>query len=640
MSKALPQNYRDEIALFYSASQKLSRTLDVKSIFNTVLELITDLLPLSSLTLSRYDRETQLIHALFVFHEGEYIDVGPLPPIPLEEEGHGIQSRVIRSGKPLLVDDYEKALKETKNVYYYDDEGHLHPEPDSSEVPRSALLVPMKLKDEVVGVLSVSVSREDAYTPDHMRLLEGLASHVAIALNNAFLYQRSQEEIAERKRIEQRLESLASHDALTGLANRSLAGDRLQHALTLAERSGREVGVLFIDLDDFKMVNDVYYHEFGDKLLQQVAVRLLATNRECDTVARMGGDEFLVMIEDLNDSMTISEIAERVRVKLAQPFIIEGVEILITASVGISIYPTDGETPQALLQSADMAMYRAKAQGGDAYRFFSVELLAQSAERVALRGDLRNALEREELRLDYQPQVDLCTGKVVGVEALLRWQHPEKGLLSPGRFVPLAESSGEIAKIGLWVLRTACLQNHRWNQTLSPGLRVAVNVSERQLKQPDFREQVKSVLDETGLLPENLEIELTENIISRNIVELEDILARLKTLGVRLAVDDFGVGYSNLNLLSQFDFDVIKIDRVFAVNVEKNPKDVVIISAVMEVARKLGIEVVVEGVETEGQLAIYRSINCSVVQGYLYSRPVPPGEMARMLNKNFSPLSR
>jgi len=631
LSDTLQQDHRDEIALFYRASQKLSQTLDVKTILNTVLELIADLLPLSSLTLSRYDPQTRLIHALFVFHEGEYIDIGKLPPIPLEEEGLGTQSRVIRSGKPLLVNDYEKSLKNTKSVYYYDNDGNLHDQPGSADIARSGLLVPMKLKDAVVGVLSVSVNRKDAYTEDHMRLLEGLASHVAIALNNAFLYQRSQDEIAERKRIEERLEKLATHDPLTGLANRSLASDRLLHSLALATRNTTEVGVLFIDLDDFKMVNDVYYHEFGDKLLQQVASRLLKSSRECDTVARMGGDEFLVVIEDLQNSLDISEVAERIRVELAQPFIIERQQILITGSVGISIYPHDGQTPQALLQSADMAMYRAKAQGGNAWQFFSAELLAQSTERIALRGDLHNALEREEMLLVYQPQVDLRTGKVVGVEALLRWQHPEKGLLYPGKFIPLAESSGEILEIGKWVLRTACQQNRQWNQSLSPDLRVAVNIAERQLKQPDFVNQVENVINEIGLPPENLEIELTENIISKNITELESMLFNLKKLGVRLAVDDFGVGYSNLNLLSQFDFDVIKIDRIFAVNMEKNSKDVAIVSAVMDVARKLGIEVVVEGVETEGQLAIYRSINCSVVQGYLYSRPVPPDAIEAML---------
>ena len=391
------------------------------------------------------------------------------------------------------------------------------------------------------------------------------------------------------------------------------------------------MGVLFINLDGFKMVNEVYYHDFGDKFLQGVAARLLQFGRKSDTVARMGGDEFLVVIENVKDSVDISEIAERVRVELARPFIIEEQEILITISVGISIYPSDGKTPQDLLQFADMAMYRAKVQGGNAWQFFSAELLAQSIERIALRRDLHNALKREELELVYQPQVDMCMGKVIGVEALLRWHHPEKGLLYPSKFIPLAETSGEIIEIGDWALRTACLQNYQWNHTHSPDLRVAVNIAERQLKQPDFVEKVKRVLIETGLPPEKLEIELTENIISKNIAELENILIQLKRLGVRLAVDDFGVGNSNLNLLSQFDFDVIKIDRIFAVNVEENSKDVIIVSAMMEVARKLGIEVVVEGVETEGQLAVYRSMNCSVVQGYLFSRPVSVPEIERML---------
>jgi len=631
LSDTLPQDHRDEIALFYRASQKLSQTLDVKTIFNTVLELITDLLPLSSLTLSRYDPQTRLIHALFVFHEGDYIDISQLPPIPLEEEGLGTQSRVIRSGKPLLVNDYEKSLKNTKSIYYYDNDGNLQDRPSTADAARSGLLVPMKLKDAVVGVLSVSVNREDAYTEDHIRLLEGLASHVAIALNNAFLYQQSQEEIAERKRVERRLEKLATHDPLTGLSNRTLATDRLLHALTLAERSDTEVGVLFIDLDDFKIVNDVYYHDFGDKLLQQAAERLVLASRKSDTVARMGGDEFLVVIEDLENAMDISVIAERILNALSQPFMIEGQEILTTASVGISVFPDNGNTPQALLQSADMAMYRAKALGGNAWQFFSAEMLAQSAERVALRRDLRNALEREELALVYQPQVELCSGKIVAIEALLRWHHPERGLLSPGNFLPLAESSGEIVPIGQWVLRIACSQNCQWEHMYVPDLRVAVNVAERQIKQPDFVKQVQRVLEETGMPPEKLEIELTENIISKNIAELGDILSQLKDLGVRLAVDDFGTGYSNLNLLSQFDFDTIKIDRSFTMNIEKNNRDVVIISAVMDVARKLGMEVVAEGVETEGQLAMYSAMNCSVIQGYLYSRPVPPDAIEAML---------
>lgn len=437
-------------------------------------------------------------------------------------------------------------------------------------------------------------------------------------------------DITKRKQAEERLSYLASFDALTDLPNRTLFHDRLGQATARARWRKRWVAVLFLDLDRFKVINDTLGHAVGDRLLKAAAARLIDSIREGDTVARLGGDEFVLILDDLAQPQDTSKVAQKILEALSEPFHLEERELFITASIGIALWPEDGENPETLLKNADTAMYRAKEMGKNNYQLYSPALNAKASERLALENALRHALEREELLLHYQPKIDLPTGKIVGMEALVRWKHPEHGLVSPAEFIPLAEETGLIVPIGEWVLRAACAQNKAWQKVGLPPIRIAVNLSARQFHKQNLSQTIIQVLREVDLDPRYLELELTESLIMKNAEATIAMLSELDAIGVEMTVDDFGTGYSSLSYLKRFPVHTLKIDRSFVRDLSSDPDDAAIVTAIITLAHSLDLKVVAEGVETVEQLEFLRSLKCDEMQGYLFSRPLPPDEVTKL----------
>ncbi|HPP74600.1 MAG TPA: EAL domain-containing protein [Armatimonadota bacterium] len=437
--------------------------------------------------------------------------------------------------------------------------------------------------------------------------------------------------ITEKKIYEQKLDHLAHHDVLTGLPNRLLFSDRLSKSLAQARRDDRLLAVMFLDLDRFKMINDTLGHNIGDKLLKQVAERLTGTLREVDTIARMGGDEFTLVIEGISRAQDAAIVAQRALDVFCQPFMVDGRELFVTASIGISMYPNDGADVETLVRNADTSMYRAKEQGRNTYHLFTESLNATVFERMVMEHSLRKALERDEFIVHYQPRVDIRSGSILGAEALVRWQHPEMGLVMPGQFIPLAEETGLIVPISEWVLDAACSQSKIWQDKNSPILDIAVNISARQFQKGDLVSAVKKALDRTELDPTCLHLELTESILMHNTDAAIDILNKLKDMGVKISIDDFGTGYSSLSYLKKFPVDAVKIDRSFIKDITTNPDDAAIAGAVIAMAHSLKLKVIAEGVETLEQLEFLKSINCDEMQGYFISRPVPAEEFHHLL---------
>ena len=439
------------------------------------------------------------------------------------------------------------------------------------------------------------------------------------------------EDISDRKAAEQRLLYMANYDALTGLPNRALLRDRLQHAMLQAERADLLVGVLFLDLDRFKTINDTLGHHSGDQLLNVVADRLKRCVRSSDTVARLGGDEFMVVVEGMHHVDEASIVAKQIRAAFDEPIQLRNREVFVTPSIGITLYPLDDSDADALLRNADSAMYRAKALGGDGIQFFTQDLNDQAAERLSLESSLRQALARDEFELHYQPRIDLPTNRVVGTEALLRWRHPEHGLVPPDRFIGILEEIGLIEPVGDWVLRTACEQAMAWVNKGLPPMRVAVNISPRQFRNKGLADEVEKVLGETGLAPEWLELEVTESLLVENVEATRLTLQALSDRGVHIALDDFGTGYSALGYLRHFPIDTMKIDRSYITDVPFNEDDARLASALVAIARSLGLQVTAEGVETTAQLEFLAGLGCQEVQGFLYSRPLPASEFEAWL---------
>ncbi len=438
-------------------------------------------------------------------------------------------------------------------------------------------------------------------------------------------------DITERKQAQERLNHLAYHDVLTGLPNRLLFNDRFAQTAINASRHDRAVAVMFLDLDRFKTINDTLGHEVGDLLLKVVADRLVGCVREGDTVARLGGDEYAILLADMAQAQDAALVAQKILDGFAKPFQVGSHELYTTASIGITLFPTDDTHIENLLKNADAAMYRAKDRGRNNYQFYTADMNAKAVERLALETHLRHALERGELLLHYQPQVDLKTGHIIGTEALVRWQRPEAGLVSPLDFIPLAEETGLIVPIGEWVLRTACAQGKTWQSAGVTGVPVSVNVSARQFRHKAFTETVRAVLRDTGLRPDLLELEVTESLIMEHAETTIDRLGELHAMGVRLSIDDFGTGYSSLSYLTRFPIHTLKIDRAFINNVTTDPAHSAIASAIILLAHNLNLRVVAEGVETEAQAAFLRSHRCDAMQGYLFSRPVSEPDMSSML---------
>jgi diguanylate cyclase (GGDEF)-like protein/PAS domain S-box-containing protein len=446
-------------------------------------------------------------------------------------------------------------------------------------------------------------------------------------------------DITERKAAEEHVRHLAHHDPLTGLPNRILFMERVGHAIAHAHRAKRVTAVMFLDLDRFKIINDTLGHTLGDQLLQVVSKRLVSCVREDDTVARLGGDEFTIVLEDVADAGDIGSVAEKIIRMLSQPMTLEGHEIFVTTSIGIAIYPDDGDTADTLIKHADAAMYRAKDKGRNNYQFFTADMNVRALERLTMENSLRKALERNEFVLYYQPQVDINTHRITGMEALLRWRHPELGLVSPAQFIPIAEESGLIVPIGEWVLRAACAQNKAWQDAGFPALRVAVNISARQFKQPNLVGTIAQVLADTGLNPRYLELEITENIAMEHAEDTVEKLRKLKEMGIRISIDDFGTGHSSLSYLKRFPIDAIKIDRSFVTDLSPDQDSAAIAAAISAMANSLKLKVITEGVETEEQLALLMTHNRDEVQGYYFSQPLPADAFAALL-KDGKPLGK
>ena len=450
---------------------------------------------------------------------------------------------------------------------------------------------------------------------------------------------RTMEELGTRQRLRQAeiaIQQLTNYDSLTGLPNRMLLEDRLNQAIARAHREEYCLGVMFLDLDQFKQVNDTLGHTYGDYLLKLVSRRLEHCLRKSDTVARLGGDDFIIILTGVRHCEHISQVARKILDVLSEPLQLDEHEIFTTASIGIAIYPVDGDAPHLLLKNADIAMYQAKEQGRNAFQFFSREMNYKAEERLLLDNSLRRALERQEFFVLYQPQMNLLTGELIGMEALVRWQHPEMGLVTPDKFIPLAEDSGLIIPIGEWVLKTACRQNKAWHDMGFGPLRVAVNLSGRQFKQERLVESVATILNETGLAPSLLELEITESIIMRNAEETIVTLRRLKEMGISLAIDDFGTGYSSLSYLKHFPIDRLKIDRSFVLDITNDPDDAAIAEAIISMAHSLKLKVTAEGVEQQEQLLFLAQRNCDEMQGYLVSRPISAEEFTILLQQGIS----
>lgn len=446
-------------------------------------------------------------------------------------------------------------------------------------------------------------------------------------------------DITDQKLAEEKLVHMATHDALTDLPNRELFNDRLRHAISRAKRYRKKLAVMFLDLDNFKTVNDAFGHKQGDWLLKLITERISQCVRESDTIARIGGDEFIILLEDMNHVDDILPIAEKIINSVAEPFTIENSEVFITSSIGISIYPNDGLDPEMLLSNADRAMYKSKQEGKNKFSLYSSELRTQVLQRLQLRNQLRQAIQNNELVLHYQPKVDLCNDRIIAVESLIRWNHPTRGLLGPDQFIQLAEESGLIVPITDWVLETACTQLKMWLDKGIPPIRVAVNFSGRDLNRDDIVLSTKQILVKAGIPPELLVVELTENIIFQRIERAQSILEEFKKIGVMLAIDDFGSGYSTLSQLAHFAFDTIKIDRHFAFRILESEKDQAIVDGMVTIARNLGMDVIVEGVETREQLAFYSEIGCMQFQGWLFAKPMPADEVEPLLKDGKVPYS-
>ncbi|QXE91624.1 GGDEF/EAL domain-containing response regulator [Geomonas subterranea] len=508
--------------------------------------------------------------------------------------------------------------------------------------------IALQQEGRVIGALTLYADKKNYFDRPQVELLRQMGADISFALGNMVredrrlevehaLLEETARRLKEREQHAQKIEYLAHYDPVTKLPNRFSLMARLAHSLELAKRCGSRLALIFIDLDRFKNINDSLGHHVGDQLLFQVAGRLLESIRTADIVARLGGDEFVVGLPLLRSNISAAHALSKIQHALSQSYYVEGHELSVTPSIGISIFPDDGETVQDLMKNADLAMYHAKAGGRNNYQFFTQEMNETVQERLALEGDLRVAIERGEFLLHYQPQIEMCSGKVVGVEALLRWQHPVHGLVTPDKFIPVAEETGMIVAIGEVALKSACRQLASWRAAGLPPLRVSVNLSARQFKQNNLPALLLDILRETGIESHLLELEITESSAMDNPAEAILHLRGFREMGVELAIDDFGTGYSSLSYLKLFPVHRLKIDRSFVKDIDTDTDDAEIAAATIALAHTLGKEVVAEGVETEAQCRFLQGQCCDIVQGYYFSRPLPPEEIVPYLKRSPAP---
>jgi diguanylate cyclase (GGDEF)-like protein len=531
---------------------------------------------------------------------------------PDRPEGRGMSGTAFRTRQPCIINDYENDSRVA--VFRALVHGGA----------RSGAAFPLITHGRSVGVMIYMAAEQDTFTAEFVELLQRLADNVSFAMEN---FDRAD----EKNQADERIEYLASHDSLTNLPNRETFNGLLREAIDQAQRHDLRFAVLFIDLDRFKVINDSLGHEAGDLLLLEVANRLRGALRASDVVARLGGDEFVVILDRCGAIDDVQRIATGLLTALAEPMELAGHECHTTASIGIAMYPANGSDAQTLTKNADMAMYLAKEDGKNGYRFFSKEVKTQSIERLSLESALRRALEREQFSLNYQPKVDMETGQITGVEALLRWAHPELGNVSPAQFIPLAEETGLIVPIGRWVVREACAQAMAWQRRGLLPVSMAVNLSPRQFVDEHLLQDVDEALAASGMSPVLLQLEVTESMMMRNVGRALKVLDAIQSRGIRLAIDDFGTGYSSMSLMKHFPIDTIKIDRSFVRDLPQDSEDQAIAQAIISMGKALGMTVVAEGVENVEQETFLRNHGCDEMQGFLISKPLPARQMAELL---------
>ncbi len=459
----------------------------------------------------------------------------------------------------------------------------------------------------------------------------GVQDYLVKWVGDGHLIARSLRYAIERKNVEQHLSDLAHYDKLTGLANRDLFHERLRQALSRAQRNNHMVGLMFLDLDRFKEINDSLGHMAGDQLLIEVSKRLKHCTRETDTIARLGGDEFTVIVENIHSDDEAAAIAEKILLEMQAPFTLDGQEVFVTTSIGLTVYPTDAKDDLGLLKNADTAMYRAKAQGRNKYQYYSTEMNESSHLRLKMESQLRKALARNEFSLMYQPKVDMITGRIVGAEALLRWENEELGFVPPDEFIPIAEDTGLIIPIGEWVLRSACRQIRNWVGQGLPMVRIAVNLSARQFRQGNLAAMIGQILEDEDLTADCLPLEITESLLMADVEESKRALNDLKVMGLEIYLDDFGTGYSSLSYLKKFPIDGLKIDRSFVMDIPDDQDDMVLAQAIVAMSHALRLNVVAEGIETTKQMDFFKNLGCEEAQGYLFSRPINADDFRKLL---------
>ncbi|MDD5581446.1 MAG: EAL domain-containing protein [Methylobacter sp.] len=617
-------SWSEKLAGLHTASRSLLSVLAHTSVesdlLQTGIEALTRLLQARYGAIGIMDEAGGLKHFVYTGISPEQTkSMGQFP------QGKGLLGVVIQENVCLRLEDMSKDPRSTGF-------------PADHPPMKSLLAVPISHQGRVYGRLYLSDKEDgEAFCKNDEELAFSFAHSLSLVLDNA-------REMQEVKKARQSLDYMAHFDALTDLPNRTLLKDRAQQAISHAQRNGSMIGILFLDLDNFKVVNDTIGHTLGDVLLKRVAHRLAECLRDSDTAARLGGDEFIVMLPDLSDVQDAAKVAAKILESLTLPVDIDQHKVFVSVSIGISIYPNNSQNMDGLLADADGAMHHAKKLGKNNYQFFTPEMNSSAQKYMKLEKHLRRALEQNELALYYQPQVDIEMGLIIGVEALIRWFSPELGMVAPLDFIPLAEETGLIMPIGAWVLKTACAQARLWQKNGLP-VRVAVNLSSRQFHQVQNHQQsrhpllddVLNALEETGLSPHLLELEITEGILMQHLDTTMEILNILKSRGVSLSVDDFGTGYSSLSYLKRFPIDRLKIDKSFVNDITTDPSDKAIIAAITVMAQQLKLEVIAEGVETLAQLEFLRELHCNYVQGYYFSKPLPADEVLLLLQRGRLP---
>ncbi len=612
------QEYVAQLESIRQMSLEITAELEQESVLLSIAERALKLIGGITSSFYLYNPERDLLER--VIKAGPYLVASAMT----RKRGEGLIGKVWESGKPMFVNDYRQWDKRNSA---YDD-----------APSRNVMGVPLFWGTQFLGVATIIAEHSNPFSQADVDLMSLFTSHASVAIHNAQLYQTAQQEIAERKRTQEQLLHDAFHDSLTGLPNRALFMDRLGRAVERAKRSKENCfAVLYLDFDRFKVVNDSLGHAIGDQLLIESARRLDRCIRSIDTVARLGGDEFVFLIEDVSEENEAVRVADRIRADLAVPFNLDGYRVFNSASIGIVCNVSGYVWPADILRDADVAMYHAKILGKARYELFEPAMRERAVARLEIETDLRGAIERNEFQLYYQPILSLKTGHLTGFEALLRWQHPTRGLILPNQFISIAEETGLIVRIGEWVLREACRQTLEWQTRLAmdPPLTISVNLSARQFSESDFIPQIARILKETGLDAGNLKLEITESVIVDDAGSTRDKLSRLRDLGVEVQIDDFGTGYSALGYLQRLPIDALKIDRSFIGRIGVNGNGIEIVRTILALAHDLGLKAIAEGVETSEQLTKLQDLECEYGQGYLFAKPIDSQAANALIAQSF-----